>query len=82
MKNDYGSFYIGYASNYFVVFQRSGLHMQLNKLSLIILNACVDRHDLPEFNIKTSGNGDPFMGPLFTLSGDETPVIKYLWSVV
>lgn len=52
--------------------------MQLNKFSLIILNACVDRHDLPEFNIKTSVNGDPFLGPLFTLSGDETPVIKYL----
>lgn len=80
MKNDYGSFYIGHASNYFVVLQRSRLHRQLNRFSLIILNACVDRHDLPEFNIKTSVSGDPFMDPLLTLSADETPVIKYLWS--
>lgn len=80
MKNDYGSFYIGHASNYFVVLQRSGLHMQLNRFSLIILNACVDRRDLTEFNIKTSVSEDPFMDPLLTLSGDETAVIKYLWS--
>lgn len=80
MKNDSGSFYIGHGSNYFVVLQQSGLRMQLNRFSLIILNACVDRRDLPEFNIKTSVSGDPFMDPLLALSGDETAVIRYLQS--
>lgn len=54
--------------------------MQLNRFSLVILNACVDRRDLLEFNIKTSVSGVPFMGPLLTLSGDGTLVIKYVWS--
>lgn len=54
--------------------------MQLNRFSLVILNACVDRRDLLEFDIKTSVSGDPFMDPLLTLSGDGIPVIKYLWS--
>lgn len=66
MKNYYGSFYIGHASNYFVVLQWSKLHMQLNRFSLIILNARVDRHDLPEFNIKTSMSRDLFMDSLLT----------------
>lgn len=52
--------------------------MQLNGFSLVILNASVDRHDLLEFNIKTSVSGDPFMDPLLALSGDGTPIIKYL----
>lgn len=52
--------------------------MQLNRFSLVILNACVDRRDLLEFDIKTSVSGDPFMDLLLTLSGDGTPVIKYL----
>lgn len=80
MKNCYDHFYIGYGSNNLVVLQWSRLHMQLNRFSLVILNACVDRRDLLEFNIKTSVSGDPFMHPLLTLSGDGTPVIKYLWS--
>lgn len=77
MKN-YDHFYIGHSSNYLVVLQWSRLHMQLNRFSLVILNACVDRCDLFEFNIKISVSGDPFMDPLLPLSGDGTTVIKYL----